>query len=58
MKVLLNLVDNEDCNDAYKSSVGKQIPDGILENSMLCAGREVDKDTCHVRVFGNKIQIK
>ncbi|CAA9997679.1 unnamed protein product [Nesidiocoris tenuis] len=45
-KVKLNIVDNYSCNSSYQASVGKQLPNGIVESTMLCAGDEEGKDTC------------
>ncbi|BET02096.1 serine protease [Nesidiocoris tenuis] len=45
-KVKLNIVDNDSCNSSYQASIGKQLPNGIVESTMLCAGDEEGKDTC------------
>lgn len=45
-KVGLNVVDNQSCNKSYRASVGRQLPKGIDDTVMLCAGDEQGKDTC------------
>lgn len=46
-KVSLNITDTRECNNSYQTSVGKQLPNGILPQSMLCAGDLLKGgDTC------------
>lgn len=46
LKVVLNIYDNEECNQTYKQN--KNLPEGIKSN-MLCAGElKGGRDTCQV----------
>uniref|UniRef100_A0A224XHV2 Putative trypsin-like serine protease n=1 Tax=Panstrongylus lignarius TaxID=156445 RepID=A0A224XHV2_9HEMI len=45
-KVSLNIVSTSRCNETYASSIGRQLPEGIVGSSMMCAGDEQGKDTC------------
>ncbi|XP_014259171.1 serine protease snake-like isoform X2 [Cimex lectularius] len=46
-KVTLNIVDSATCNNSFRSSIGgSQLPYGILDKTMICAGDERGKDAC------------
>lgn len=50
MKVSLDLVKQDDCNQSYSSTIGKNLAVGINPISQICAGeKEGGKDTCQVR---------
>ncbi|KAE8573470.1 venom protease isoform X2 [Halyomorpha halys] len=46
-KVNLTVVSNEKCNNNYgRGEYRQQLPNGIVEDLMLCAGGQPGKDTC------------
>ena len=50
MKVSLPVQPYRICNESYRSNVGRQLPNGILDDTQLCAGDlKGGKDTCQVR---------
>nr|XP_024216244.1 uncharacterized protein LOC106677624 [Halyomorpha halys] len=45
-KVNLSIVTNKECNNHFGSDFKQQLPNGIVDNTMVCAGGEAGKDTC------------
>jgi len=52
LKVQLNVVPANQCNDSYASSIGHNLTRGIDKDSQICAGYlQGGKDACGVRRF-------
>lgn len=52
LKVAVSSIPVKSCNDSYSDTVGKQLPKGIIGDSMICAGYPPGgRDTCGVRTF-------
>lgn len=51
-KVNLSIVSNEKCNNNYgRGEYKQQLPNGIVNDLMLCAGGQPGKDTCQVKFY-------
>lgn len=49
-KVVLELFTSFECNQSYFDQIGRQLKQGITEETQLCAGSHGDqRDTCQVR---------
>lgn len=52
LKVVLNTIAVNQCNKSYSSDFGNQLPRGIIDDNMICAGvPQGGKDTCGVRIL-------
>uniref|UniRef100_A0A2S2RAS0 Serine protease snake n=1 Tax=Sipha flava TaxID=143950 RepID=A0A2S2RAS0_9HEMI len=57
LKVILNTVPAKICNKTYPKSITSKLPNGIDDDSMICAGSNEGKDTCGGD-SGGPVQIK
>lgn len=47
-KVNLPLISNEQCSALYNKTSPRQLKNGILDDTMFCAGGRLDNDICQV----------
>lgn len=49
MRVILELYSIQECNSTFGRLINRQLKDGILEATQMCAGSHIDRrDTCQV----------